>query len=259
MERNRRLWIYGLLLVLTAIVTAGVYSVAYLKWIIPLYSAAMAAIFLDGAAAFALLAAAKGKPKKKLLFSALFGGGVAVGGVFLFSFVINILIYHTGGAKQATLATTLFAFVLALVCVWILKKSTEAKFFWKPLLAVVLCVCLLLCGLAPMAAELAALFYDAGVYTQAAPTGLSAYTGKETRLVENADLYIAPDGSDENDGSFSHPLATPEKARDLVRAMDKTGKNHGRFESRGIPRFLHPFYRRGQRHGRLPGHLVRLR
>ena len=224
MKKQNILWIYGLILLLLAAVTAYFYSFNYLKWNIPLYAAAMVLIVLEGAAAFALLAAAKGKPKKKLLFSALFGGGVAVGGVFLFSFVINILIYQTGGAKQATLATTLFAFVLALVCVWILKKSTEAKFFWKPLLAVVLCVCLLLCGLAPMAAELAALFYDAGVYTQAAPTGLSAYTGKETRLVENADLYIAPDGSDENDGSFSHPLATPEKARDLVRAMDKTGK-----------------------------------
>ena len=144
MKKQNILWIYGLILLLLAAVTAYFYSFNYLKWNIPLYAAAMVLIVLEGAAAFALLAAAKGKPKKKLLFSALFGGGVAVGGVFLFSFVINILIYHTGGAKQATLATTLFAFVLALVCVWILKKSTEAKFFWKPLLAVVLCVCLLL-------------------------------------------------------------------------------------------------------------------
>ena len=57
-----------------------------------------------------------------------------------------------------------------------------------------------------------------------APVGFSSFTEKEYGLVENADFYVAVDGSDDNDGSFEHPFATIEKARDAVRAMDKSGK-----------------------------------
>ena len=47
----------------------------------------------------------------------------------------------------------------------------------------------------------------------------------ERTLTDNADFYVSPEGDDANDGSYAHPFATLEKARDAVRAMDKTGRN----------------------------------
>ncbi|MBQ6118444.1 MAG: hypothetical protein IJK98_04355, partial [Clostridia bacterium] len=58
----------------------------------------------------------------------------------------------------------------------------------------------------------------------ASPAAGQAIAPPQRPLAENADLYVSPEGSDDNDGSLEKPLATIEKARDLVRAMDKTGK-----------------------------------
>ncbi|MBQ6067855.1 MAG: right-handed parallel beta-helix repeat-containing protein [Clostridia bacterium] len=222
MKNKKQIWFFAFLLLIAAAVTAYFYGVYYLDWNVPLYGICMAAIFSEGAAAFALLAKAKEKPKKRALLSALLGGAVAAGGTLFVSLIVNVLIFHQGGARQATAATAVFGFVFALFCVLRLKKLTDAIFLWKPLLAVVLCVCVL-CGALLPAAE--PLLYETGVLTCAVPTGTGFYTQPEAALVEDADLYVSPDGSDGNDGSFAHPLATIEKARDLVRAMDKTGKN----------------------------------
>ena len=225
MKKQNRIWLCGLGLLPLAAVTAYFCSVNYLQWNIPLYALSMAAITLEGAVAFGLLAAAKEKPKKKLLLSALIGGAVAVGGVCLFSFVINVLIYHEGGARQAAAATAAFGFALALFCVLRLKKLTGEKFIWKPLAGVFLCVCVLIGGCYPLLWYLGSFLYGRGAFTQADPVGFGVYTTPEASLVKDADLFVAPNGSDGNDGSFEKPLATIEKARDLVRAMEKTGRS----------------------------------
>lgn len=85
-----------------------------------------------------------------------------------------------------------------------------------------LCFCVFLCTLFPPAERL---FYGTGVLTCADPTGTGTYTEAGASLADGADLYVAPDGDDGNDGSFDRPLATIEKARDLVRSMDKTGRS----------------------------------
>lgn len=56
------------------------------------------------------------------------------------------------------------------------------------------------------------------------PVGFSQWTQPDLSPVENADFYVAANGSDQNDGSFERPFATLERARDAVRAMEKTGK-----------------------------------
>ncbi|MBQ6021004.1 MAG: right-handed parallel beta-helix repeat-containing protein [Clostridia bacterium] len=222
---KKSLWLLAFLLPVAGAVTAYFYTVEYLAWNVPLYAAATAAVFLDGAAAFALLAKAKEKPKKGVLLSALSGGLIAAVGAFAVSFVINVLIYHERGNKQAAAAMAVFGFLFALFCVLRLKKITKERFVWKPLLAVVLCVCLLVCGLAPALPRLPDVLYERGFYAQADPAGLSVHTDDPLPPAEDADLYLAPDGDDGNDGSFEKPLATLEKARDLVRAMDRTGKD----------------------------------
>ena len=56
------------------------------------------------------------------------------------------------------------------------------------------------------------------------PVLRSHYTEKDYPLVTDADFYVSPAGSDENDGSFARPFRTWEKARDAVRSLDRTGR-----------------------------------
>ncbi|MBR6915375.1 MAG: S-layer homology domain-containing protein [Clostridia bacterium] len=58
------------------------------------------------------------------------------------------------------------------------------------------------------------------------PVLFSHYTEPEYPLVTDADFYVSTAGDDSADGSFSHPFRTWERARDAVRALDKTGR-HG--------------------------------
>ena len=55
-----------------------------------------------------------------------------------------------------------------------------------------------------------------------APLTYSHYTEKDYPLVDNADFYVSTEGSDENDGSFSHPFATFGKAVAAVRELKET-------------------------------------
>ena len=84
-----------------------------------------------------------------------------------------------------------FGFLFALACVIRLKKTTKAKFVWKPLLAVALCVCVLCDGLAPLMPSGVRQMWRTSKHREAAPTGRSVYTEKQTELVDNADLYLA--------------------------------------------------------------------
>ena len=51
------------------------------------------------------------------------------------------------------------------------------------------------------------------------PVVRSTYTEKEYPLVTDADFYVSPTGSDENDGTFDHPFATFGKAIGAVREL----------------------------------------
>ncbi len=61
-------------------------------------------------------------------------------------------------------------------------------------------------------------------FDAATPAANTVGTLPEYKGVEKADFYVSPDGNDANDGSLEKPFATIEKARDAVRALDKTGK-----------------------------------
>ncbi|MBQ3901629.1 MAG: S-layer homology domain-containing protein, partial [Clostridia bacterium] len=51
------------------------------------------------------------------------------------------------------------------------------------------------------------------------PHAISQYTEPEYPLVDDADVYVATDGNDSNPGTFDLPVATFERARDLVRGI----------------------------------------
>ncbi|MBQ8524311.1 MAG: S-layer homology domain-containing protein [Clostridia bacterium] len=62
------------------------------------------------------------------------------------------------------------------------------------------------------------LVYNTPVYGQ-------NYKTPEYELVTDADIYVAVDGDDNNPGTLDKPIATFERARDMVREMDKTGRD----------------------------------
>ncbi len=57
------------------------------------------------------------------------------------------------------------------------------------------------------------------------PKPLSSYTEPDYPLVDDADLYVAVDGSDKNPGTIDKPLATFEGARNKVRELKKTAND----------------------------------
>ena len=59
------------------------------------------------------------------------------------------------------------------------------------------------------------------------PAVFSTYTEKEYPLVNDADIYVAPDGDDNNDGSFDRPLATFAGAVAAVRTLKETKTEGG--------------------------------
>ena len=208
------------LLLLAAAGTAALYSWSFYQWIVPAYGAALALLFLTAAAGTALFSLKKGRTKRSAILRGVVVGALCVGILFVLTFLINNVLTGENKPWIAALAVTIISFVLWLC--WGLRYFARAGAV-KKAVAALLALCVLLGGCLPIGAELS---YQIRRYSNpvAAPTGTGTYTETERTKIENADLYVAPDGSDENDGSFDHPLATVEKARDLVRAMDKTGK-----------------------------------
>ena len=79
MEKENRFWTAGFCLLLFAAAAAYFYSKQYLAWDVPLYGAAMAAVFFLGAAGAALLGAAGGSSKKRIALAAVLSGAAAAG------------------------------------------------------------------------------------------------------------------------------------------------------------------------------------
>lgn len=63
-----------------------------------------------------------------------------------------------------------------------------------------------------------------GKYKAEAPNVGSVISQEETKLVNDATFYVSPNGSDENDGSFSSPFASLERAKQAVRETNKNGR-----------------------------------
>ena len=225
-NKPRKTTLRALLLLAAAAGTAVLYSWSFYQWIVPAYGAALALLFLTAAAGTALFALQKGRTKRAAVIRGLVVGGLYVGVLSALTFLINNVITKCAMPWLAALTVTTISFVLWLC--WGLRFAAQGdpgKPTIKKALAVCLSICLLIGGCLPLLPALTEVIYTHSKRAEAIPSGLSTYTEKETVLIDTADLYVSPDGSDDNDGSFDHPLATIEKARDLVRAMEKTGRS----------------------------------
>ncbi|MBQ6066067.1 MAG: right-handed parallel beta-helix repeat-containing protein [Clostridia bacterium] len=78
---------------------------------------------------------------------------------------------------------------------------------------------------APALDKADSIYTDRHPFVAASPAANNEYACDAGGLADDADFYVSPEGDDANDGSFAHPFRTPERARDAVRALDRSGKS----------------------------------
>ncbi len=224
MKKSSIYWLsYFGVLVATAI-TAYFYSDRYLEKDAVPFILCMTAFFIEGGALFALLAVAKGGSILKTVLSTLVGCVAFPGGALALAVFFNVVLYRKNGIPAApVIASVSLIFLLVLLGAFYLKKATSVKWA-QPVVGILLSVSLLAVGLLPLLHPSEAI-YLSKKHVEANPTGFATYTKEVLPKADNAEVYVATNGSDENDGSFNRPVATIERARDIVRAMDKTGKS----------------------------------
>ena len=218
--KNRTV-LYILIFALT-LGNCAMFRYSFQKWIVPLYAVSVAVFALLAFAVCFLLA--KAKNKKRPVLRGLGGAALYAAAAEGLTYGINNVMYN-GKHPHAAVAvvgfgTVLFFAVTALLTVRAAKEKKLPAVLTSAV-ALVVCFCL---TVVPLLQNPVPLTKSQQYALQPTPTGFGTYTKKERPPLDGADLYLSPDGSDDSDGSFDHPLATIEKARDLVRAMDKSGK-----------------------------------
>lgn len=223
MDQNSMKKKISAMLVCVFVLTAGnafLFRYGFQKWIVPLYALS---VVVFGGLAFALnYFYFRTKDKTKPLLRSLACAACYLAVMEAVTFGINNILLngkHPHAAVAAVVfGTALFFAVIALRAArsW---KAVKLPASLSAAASVILCFCI---AVVPLIRNPVQLSKARQNERQPTPAGFGTYTEKELPLLNTADLYVSPDGSDENDGSFSHPLATVEKARDLVRTMDKT-------------------------------------
>ncbi len=209
--RNKAL---SLAAALSAAAASALFYYTFVKWIPVLYGLSVVLYALAAGLLTARFA-------KKPLLHGLLAGGIFAAAFFGLTYLFNIVILNNGSMPKiagAIMAGLTLIFFIVYYCV-ISRGQQKSRLFAAA--SFILSIVLTLCSMAP---SQIGYYYEYSYRRKAAPVAGKGSTPAPRSLIADADLYVAPDGSDENDGSFEHPFATVEKARDTVRAMDKTGK-----------------------------------
>ncbi len=198
----------------SAAAASALFYGSFTKWMPLLYGLS---VVLYAAAAGCLTARFT---SKKPLLRGILAGACFTAVFFALTFIINNLILkeRRPALSGAIIIGLTLVFFIVYYCV--LSRGKQKS---RALAAVgfLLSAALTLCAMAPLHVS----YYYRNLYKKEVPAVGKELSPVQTTLADHADFYVSPGGSDENDGSFEHPLATVEKARDLVRAMDKTGRS----------------------------------
>ncbi len=173
---------------------------------------------------FGGICAFTGKSKKGVI-GKLFGG-LAGGVVVLFglAFLINNVIFGaTENELSISIVLSVFVVIVAAILTGYYIKSKKTL---KKALCIVLAIVTALSGVAGVGFIWSERVINSALSNIVVATPNIKGVGKlpEYESVKSADFYVSPNGDDANDGSLEKPFATIEKARDAVRALDKTGK-----------------------------------
>ncbi|MBQ6065350.1 MAG: right-handed parallel beta-helix repeat-containing protein [Clostridia bacterium] len=205
----------------------GATSYYYMKWIVPVYGALLALVLVCIFAVDFITERQRMKPKKKAALHAAVLTACFGVVYFALSFLVNNVLW--GGGKSYLTILVLLAAFLVFYCVlyvrW--KKSYSGlvgkkRSLWSPLIgaaAAVAVVCLPV-----FFGHLLPEYYTTHQIREPAPAVYGSYTQKEAATMTDAQFYVSvSDGDDTYEGTLDRPFATLEKAREAVRALEKTG------------------------------------
>lgn len=210
MKKN---WL-GIAALLAAVAGSALYYYSFSVWIPALY---MLSVLLFAAAAGCIAARFAGE---RPLLKGLLTGGVYAVGFFGLNYLVNNVIFGAHSAKVAA-AIVCGVNLLFFICFYLICAKGKTQRKWLAVLAFALSVLVALGSAVPIWASA---FHQN--HYQYLPSPVAGHTTEEKtmNLIEHADFYVSPAGSDENDGTFAAPFLTIEHARDAVRTLDKTGK-----------------------------------
>lgn len=223
MEKEKKLFLGAAVLLAVSAFNAALFSRSFVKWNIPFYGASVALMFLTAGAFFFVWRRACEKPVKTALWQSALFAAAYIGVIEAVTYYVNNIRLDGKKPWVAALAVTGIGFILYLI---LSAVSAKRGGFGRGRKAVclLLCLCLLCAGLAPLYGRIADEYYAASKRRVTSPVGFHEYAKQDDSLVNDADFYVSAAGSDENDGTLSAPFQTLLKAQEAVRAMDKTGK-----------------------------------
>ncbi len=198
-------------------VGAAIYAREFIKWEnMALLYGSSALILLP----FAGICAFTGKSKKGVIGK--FIGGLAGAAAILFGLAMlinNIIFGATENELSISIVLSVFVVIVAAILTAYYIKSKKQL---NKALCIVLAIVTALSGVAGLS-----LIWSDEIMAKievATPSIKGVGELPEYESVKSADFYVSPNGDDANDGSLEKPFRTIEKARDAVRALDKTSK-----------------------------------
>ena len=223
-------WIWYAIWLLICLVGGGGTLFSWMPRTDAMFYGGCAMLVLSAVLGVWLYLLARGKTFKEALLPGVIAGAV-YGGVLALTVYLCDNVIFGGSVKDyqpvhSSLIAVVMSVALTAALVVLLPKKYDPKLTWlkRGIALILACAALALGGLPQNWWWAQHLYKVQAAKRVTAPTGFSSYTEPDFGLVEDADFYVAVDGSDDNDGSFERPFATIEKARDAVRAMDKSGK-----------------------------------
>ncbi len=224
-EKTTKLWTGLRCILVAAIPAAMLFTWAFVKWKIALYGLSAALLGGIAAALFTLLARSAKEPSKRPVLKIILATVAYLLVTEALTYGINNMLFGGGKPYITAAVITLFNFVLYLAVSLRTASKNRLAFGWsKKTICILLCACQLLAGAFPIRENLMDYYFMNSKKMAPVPVELSKYTPPQLTPADDADFYVSPTGSDANDGTFASPFATPERARDAVRTMDKSGK-----------------------------------
>ncbi|MBQ5953046.1 MAG: right-handed parallel beta-helix repeat-containing protein [Lachnospiraceae bacterium] len=230
MEKQRK-WIWFAVWGIIVLVGGGGTLFSWMPRTPGMFYGGCAMLIFSAVAGMFLLRLSRGKTVKQSLISGLVFGAVYAAVMAAVVYLCDQVVFKDRIAEyqpvHSSLIIVLLDFVLIILLCVLIPKKADPKLIWLKR-----SIGLILCGVALMLSGLPQNWWW-GRYNYTvkaskwltAPTGFSSYTEPEKTLIDNADFYVSVRGSDENDGSFAHPFATLDRAREAVRSVDKSGKS----------------------------------
>ena len=226
-------WIWYALWLIIALVGGGGTLFSWMPRTDAMFYGGCAMLIVAAITGIMLFLMTKGKKFTQTILPACVGGVVYTGALAAVVYLCDEVIYKNAINNyqpiHSSFTVVVLNFVLIVAMCIAVPKIYDAKLLWlkRGISLILCCVALALSALPQNFWWVEWNFVQETMSTERlnAPSGLSNFKEKEYPLVENADFYVAVDGNDANGGSFVAPFATLERAKEAVRAMDKTGKS----------------------------------